>query len=596
MPTVPEPAAAPRDPSQREPGEKLQGRVKNATTAKLSPRQPRAKDMTTIHDDGHSSLVRELERSLRQTRSERDALASDKDELEAVLAAGRLGYCRVAHNRRVVEASTQFKAEFGWPPDAQISWPDLLDRLQRADRAKLTEAVDGAFDSGAEIDLIVRTQVRGSARQWVTIRGRAVNNDNGTAGDLILTSRNVSTARRAAAGRQRERASLLEQERRLRELAEAANRAKDEFLSVISHELRSPLNAILGWNRILTLKRREDPEVASITPRIEQSAKAQLKMVNDLLDLGRVGTGKLKIESRPTQLARVVNVSVDLARPAAAARGIELAAELVQGAGQVRGDPDRLQQIVANLLSNAVKFTSSGGHIVVRLRDVDGLAELTVTDTGQGIAPELLPHVFDRFRQGDSSSTRHSGGLGLGLTLVREIVSLHGGTVAAHSPGTGAGATFVVRLPTAAARPAVSELNSSTPGALPQSLDGLSILVVDDEMDARTVVAETLRLEGARVTVTDSAGSAFQHLQAVGAHFDILVTDIGMPDEDGYSLVRKLRTLQSGRHVLAIAVTGYASKGDVAAAIEAGFDLHVPKPVDFDTFVPMVRRLAALTR
>ena len=153
MPTVPEPAAAPRDPSQREPGEKLQGRVKNATTAKLSPRQPRAKDMTTIHDDGHSSLVRELERSLRQTRSERDALASDKDELEAVLAAGRLGYCRVAHNRRVVEASTQFKAEFGWPPDAQISWPDLLDRLQRADRAKLTEAVDGAFDSGAEIEI-----------------------------------------------------------------------------------------------------------------------------------------------------------------------------------------------------------------------------------------------------------------------------------------------------------------------------------------------------------------------------------------------------------------------------------------------------------
>jgi CheY-like chemotaxis protein len=382
----------------------------------------------------------------------------------------------------------------------------------------------------------------------------------------------------------------------LRELAEAANRAKDEFLSVISHELRSPLNAILGWNRILTLKRREDPEVASITPRIEQSAKAQLKMVNDLLDLGRVGTGKLRIESRPTQLARVVNVSVDLARPAAVARGIDLMAELTSGAGQVRGDPDRLQQVVANLLSNAVKFTSTGGHIVVRLRDVDGFAELTVTDTGQGIAPELLPHVFDRFRQGDSSSTRHSGGLGLGLTLVREIVSLHGGTVSASSAGTGAGATFVVRLPLAPAHPAASEVNSPTVGALPQSLDGLSILVVDDEMDARTVVAETLRLEGARVTVTDSAGSAFQHLQAVGAHFDILVTDIGMPDEDGYSLVRKLRTLQSGRHMLAIAVTGYASKGDVAAAIQAGFDLHVPKPVDFDTFVPMVRRLAALTR
>jgi signal transduction histidine kinase len=595
MPTAPDGPRLPGGLPPRGPGEKLQGRVKNAPGAKLSPRQSRANDMTTIHDNEHGSLVRELEHSLQQVRLERDVLARDKDELEAVLAAGRLGYCRIARNRHVVEASSQFKAEFGWPPDARISWPELLERVQRADRAKFTDAVEAAFATGVEIDLIVRTQVRGSGRQWVTIRGRAVNNDTGTAGGLILTSRNVSTARRAAVDRQRERVSLLEEERRLRELAEAANRAKDEFLSVISHELRSPLNAILGWNRILTLKRREDPEVASITPRIEQSAKAQLKMVNDLLDLGRVGTGKLRIESRPTQLARVVNLSVDLARPAAAARGVDLAAELTAGAGRLRGDPERLQQVVGNLLSNAVKFTSTGGRIVVRLRDVEGFAELTVSDTGQGIAPELLPHVFDRFRQGDSSSTRHSGGLGLGLTLVREIVSLHGGTVSASSAGTGAGATFVVRLPLAPARSAV-EIDSPLAGALPQSLDGLSILVVDDEMDARTVVAETLRLEGAQVTVTDSAGSAFQHLQAVGAHFHILVTDIGMPDEDGYSLVRKLRTLQLGRKVLAIAVTGYASKGDVAAAIEAGFDLHVPKPVDFDTFVPMVRRLAALTR
>jgi CheY-like chemotaxis protein len=271
--------------------------------------------------------------------------------------------------------------------------------------------------------------------------------------------------------------------------------------------------------------------------------------------------------------------------------------ELAPGAGQLSGDPDRLQQVVANLLSNAVKFTSSGGRIMVTLRDVQGFSEMTVSDTGQGIAAELLPHIFDRFRQGDSSSTRHSGGLGLGLTLVREIVVLHGGSVSASSAGTGAGATFVVRLPTAPSWTVAHDTVAAVErGMAPQSLGGLSILVVDDEMDARTVVAETLRLEGAQVTVTDSAGSAFQHLQAAGAHFDILVTDIGMPDEDGYSLVRKLRTLQVGRHMLAIAVTGYASKMDVAAAIAAGFDLHVPKPVDFDTFVPMVRRLAALTR
>jgi signal transduction histidine kinase/ActR/RegA family two-component response regulator len=581
----------------RRPGEKLQRCVKITTASKLPPPKSRAKDMTTIHDNDPGSRMRELERSLVQTHLERDALARRMDELESVLAAGRLGYCHITLASRELRANSQFKAEFGWPPDAQISWQELLERIQRDDRAKLADAIEAAFATDTEIDLVIRTQMRGRARQWLTIRGRSVKGDDGSVSDLLVTSRNVSSARRAAVFKQRERASLLEQERKLRAAAEAANRAKDEFLSVISHELRSPLNAILGWNRILTLKRRDDTEVASITPRIEQSAKAQLKMVNDLLDLGRVGTGKLKVEFRPTQLARVVRVALDLARPGAAARGIGLAAELAPGAGQLSGDPDRLQQVVANLLSNAVKFTSSGGRISLDLRDVEGLTELTVTDTGQGIAPELLPHVFDRFRQGDSSSTRHSGGLGLGLTLVREIVLLHGGSVSASSPGVGGGATFVVKLPAAPSWPGAHDGAVPTEQSGPaQSLDGLSILVVDDEMDARTVVAETLRLEGAQVTVTDSAGSAFKHLQAVGAHFDILVTDIGMPDEDGYSLVRKLRTLQVGRHMLAIAVTGYASKGDVAAAIEAGFDLHVPKPVDFDTFVPMVRRLAALTR
>jgi signal transduction histidine kinase/ActR/RegA family two-component response regulator len=573
----------------------LQRCVKNATAAGLLLTKSRANDMTTIHDDDPGSRMRELEGSLLRSQLERDALALRKDELESVLAAGRLGFCRLDESTRALSANSQFKAEFGWPPDAEITWSELEKRIQRLDGQKLREAVEAAFTEGTEVDLIVRTRLKGRDRQWITIRGRTVNSGNGAA-HLVLTSRNVSLARRAAAGRQRQQASLLEQERKLREAAEAANRAKDEFLSVISHELRSPLNAILGWNRILTLKRREDPDVASITPRIEQSAKAQLKMVNDLLDLGRVGTGKLKVEPRPTQLARVVSLALDLARPATVAKGIALSAEVTPGAGQLRGDPDRLQQVVGNLLSNAVKFTSSGGKISVSLRDVDRYSELTVTDTGQGIAPELLPHIFDRFRQGDSSSTRHSGGLGLGLTLVREIVALHGGTVSASSAGAGAGATFVVRLPATPAWPQSDRDAGTGQEALSQSLDGLSILVVDDEMDARTVVAETLRLEGAQVTVTDSAGSAFKHLQAVGAHFDILVTDIGMPEEDGYSLVRKLRSLKAGRHMLAIAVTGYASKGDVAAAIEAGFDLHVPKPVDFDTFVPMVRRLAALTR
>jgi signal transduction histidine kinase/ActR/RegA family two-component response regulator len=554
--------------------------------------------MTSIHDDDPGSPASELLQRLQRMQLQCAALAGRKDELELVLAAGRVGFCRVGRETRVLIANSQFKAEFGWAPDAQIGWRELEEHVHREDRGKLADAVRAAFSDGAEVDLIVRTELPDRPMQWIAVRGRTVSCSDDPHTDLILTSRNVSAENRAAAGKQRERATLLEHERKLREAAEAANRAKDEFLSVISHELRSPLNAILGWNRILALKRREDPEVASITPRIEQSAKAQLKMVNDLLDLGRVGTGKLKIEPRPVQLGKIAGLALDLARPAAAAKGIEIAANFHPGAGRLRADPDRLQQVVANLLSNAIKFTPSSGRILVTLRDVDAFTELAVEDTGRGIPLDLLPHVFDRFRQGDNSSTRHSGGLGLGLTLVREIVTLHGGSVSARSDGPGTGAVFTVRLPTVNAWPCAKEADAAgvARGSAPQTLHGLSILVVDDEMDARTVVAETLRLEGARVIVTDSAGSAFEQLQADGAHFDIIVTDIGMPDEDGYSLVRKLRALQTGRRMLAIAVTGYASKGDVAAAMDAGFDLHVPKPVDFDTFVPMVRRLAALSR
>jgi signal transduction histidine kinase/CheY-like chemotaxis protein len=511
-------------------------------------------------------------------------LARRKDELETVLAAGRIGYCRLRARDLALEANSQFKAEWGWPPDEALSWSAVESRIHADDRGRFSAAVREALADASRLDLTVRVRPAGDSSEetrWLALSGCvATTGDESEPTDLVITSRNVTAERRAA---------------------EAASRHRDEFLSVISHELRSPLNAILGWNRILALKRSGDPEVTAITPRIEQSAKAQLKMVNDLLDLGRVNTGKLKMEARPVQLARLARLAIDAVRPAAAAKGIEIATALAPGAGELRGDPDRLQQVIGNLLSNAVKFTGAGGRITVGLREDGAFAELSVEDTGQGIAPELLPRIFDRFRQGDATSTRQASGLGLGLTLVREIIALHGGTVAAQSGGRGAGARFSVRLPVAAAESAAEE--ATTPeGAereLPErrpTLDGLSILVVDDELEARTVVAEMLRLEGAAVTITDSAPSALQQLHAQGAHFDIVVTDIGMPVEDGYSLVRKLRSSQIGRRMLAIAVTGYASRSDVAAAMDAGFDLHVPKPVDFETFVPLVRRLAVLRR
>ena len=514
------------------------------------------------------------------------------DELELIVAAARLGFCVLGGETRGMRANSQFKAEFGWAPDAAIHWEELAERVSAECRSGLADALRAAFTSGVDFDLVVQTVWPNGVTQWVALHGRTVN-DGVNQRNVILTSRNISAEKRAADNETAERVAALENERRLRTDAEAANRGKDQFLSVFSHELRSPLNAILGWNRILAVKRPDDTEVAAITPRIEHSARAQLKMVNDLLDLARIETGKLRIEARPMQLAKVVATVLDLTRPAAAAKGITLLADIEPGAGQLRGDPDRLQQVVANLLSNALKFTTGGGKITVGLRNVGGFTELSVEDTGQGIASELLPHVFDRFRQGDSSITRRTGGLGLGLALVREIVTLHGGTVSACSGGVGRGARFVARFP--ARQPWRSETQAMGDTQSPlgrASLGGLSILVVDDEPDARSVVAETLKLEGAHVTVTDSAMSAFAKLQEAGAHFDIIVTDIGMPLEDGYSLVRRLRALQSGRQMLAIAVTGYASNSDIEAAMDAGFDLHVPKPLDFNTFVPMVRRLA----
>ena len=511
------------------------------------------------------------------------ALARCKDELEMVLGAAGLGFCRIDRQHGISGADSQFKVLFGLCPDAAApTWAEVVAGVADDDREALGSALDAVFDQGEPLDQMVRTSRSERGPHWVALRGRAVFDSAGARSCVLLIARDASEEQRAVTA-----------ERRLRDAAESANRAKDEFLSVISHELRSPLNAILGWNRILAIKRSDDTEVKSVTPRIEHSAKAQLKMVNDLLDLGRIGTGKLRITPRQMRLSSSVAAAIDAVRPAAGAKRIEIVADIHSMARPVFGDPDRLSQVVANLLSNALKFTPSEGRITVRLHEVGGGVELSVKDTGQGISADLLPHIFDRFRQGDNSTTRSVGGLGLGLTLVREIVALHGGIVSAASGGQERGSTFTVTLPVCASGCAsLTEVRAEPGNSRSAQLSGLSILVVDDEADARAVVAETLRLEGARVIIGDSARMALEYLRASDANFDVVVSDIGMPEEDGYSLVRKLRTLHGGERVVAIALTGYASRGDVEAAIDAGFDLHVPKPVDFDSLVPIIRRLA----
>jgi len=384
--------------------------------------------------------------------------------------------------------------------------------------------------------------------------------------------------------------------------AEEASRLKDEFLATLSHELRTPLTAILGWAKLLREGGLEPEFAARGLEAVERNAVAQTRLIGDLLDVSRIITGKLRLEPRPVELARIVEAGVESVRPAAEARGVRLELSLDAGAALVSGDPDRLQQVVWNLLSNAVKFTPQGGSVRARLTRGGGHAEVEVSDTGRGIAAEFLPHVFDRFRQQDGRITREHGGLGLGLSIARHLVELHGGTVKAESGGEGRGATFRFSLPLLGTRTAEGPAREEKDGGArdiapaaarsPQLLEGLHVLVVDDDRDSRELVAAALALSGARVTVTGSAAEAFE---AVGRlRPDVFVADIGMPGEDGYSLITRVRALgaERGGDVPAAALTAYARRDDRDRALAAGFQTHITKPVEPDALAEAVARLA----
>ena len=369
--------------------------------------------------------------------------------------------------------------------------------------------------------------------------------------------------------------------------AEAANRAKDEFLAILSHELRTPLNAVLGWARMLQGDMVGPEASKRALDVIVRNASAQVQLIDDLLDVSRVVSGKMRLDVRSVDLEPVVRAALESIEPAAAAKDIRVHSVLDPNAGPVVGDPDRLQQVLWNLLINAVKFTPKGGRVQVRLQRVDSHVELVVSDTGQGIEADVLPLVFDRFRQADSSSTRAHRGLGLGLSLVRHLVELHGGSVSAHSDGLGKGSTFVVRLPLSIAHlDAVSVAQSHGAIAPAQGdatgarLDGLRILAVDDDQDAVALVAAILGGAGAVVRTCLSAGQAFDELLAWKP--DVLVSDIEMPGEDGYALIRRVRELDpaQGGRIAAVALTAYGRAQDRMRSLTAGYNMHVPKPVD----------------
>lgn len=390
-------------------------------------------------------------------------------------------------------------------------------------------------------------------------------------------------------------------EHEARQSAETANRVKDEFLATLSHELRTPLNAILGWSTMLRGGKLTEKEAARALETVERSARAQSQLIEDLLDISRIITGNLRLEIKAIDPAKVIEAAVDAVRPAAGAKRIELDVALDPETGTISGDAGRLQQVVWNLVSNAVKFTAPGGRVAVRLAKIESHIEIAVSDTGKGIAPEFLPYIFDRFRQADQTTTRRQGGLGLGLSIVRQLVEMHGGTIGADSRGEGKGAEFIVKLPVASVFSRVIEKEPprgegtreeriDAPDA--RILEGLRILVVDDELDSRSLLGVVLEQSGAEVVLGGSAAEALEALADGG--FDLLISDIGMPGEDGYQLIGKIRRLaaKKGGRIPAIALTAYAHVEDRVRALNAGFQAHIAKPVEPVELVAVVASLA----
>jgi len=483
-----------------------------------------------------------------------------------------------------------------YPPDPRS--PYGADEVARSGVSQLMSEIPEALLVQAAVDeehlrLIRELGLRSSMLVPLRCRGKTlgvitfVSTDSGRkfdAKDLAMAEELASIA------------GLAVENARLYREARDANRTKDEFLATVSHELRTPLNAILGWASLLRMGKLSQEKQDSAFETIERNARAQSQLIEDLLDVSRIISGNLRLEFRSLDLTVLIEAAVDALRLAAESKGVLLRLLLDEDARHATGDAVRLQQVVWNLVSNAVKFTDRGGEVTVRLQREESQAVIRVTDSGRGIDPDFLPHIFERFKQARGSTTRAHGGLGLGLAIVKHLVELHGGTVTAASAGAKQGAAFQVKLPVAAVPLRASGPNAaaSTPAGAP-ILDGLRILVVDDEPDARTLLVAVLEGRGARVIPVGSAAAALREIERHAP--DVLVSDIGMPDQDGYDLIRAVRTVlkQSPKTLPAAALTAFARTEDRTRAMLAGFQSHVAKPVEPEELVIVVATLAGRT-
>lgn len=514
------------------------------------------------------------------------ALREGENRLRLALASAKLGTWDFNPITGVLQWDDQCKAMFGLSPEAEVNYDVFLAGLHPEDRDCTDQVVQFSLnpESGGEYDIEYRTiGIEDGVERWIAAKGKAFFNPAGIAIRFIGTVLNMTEKKQAEA----EREHLLQREQSARETAERANQIKDEFLAVLSHELRSPLNPILGWSKLLQQGKLDATRTMTALTTIERNAQLQTQLIDDLLDTSRILRGKLNLEAAPVNLSEVVVAALETVHLAAEAKSLSIQTSISSEVGTVVGDAGRLQQVVWNLLSNAVKFTPQNGQIsvTVTLTQTGTHAQIQVRDTGKGIKPDFLPFVFEHFRQEDGATTRRFGGLGLGLAIARQIVEMHGGQIRVDSLGEGQGATFTVEIPLA---PPSSQLPSESASISTEgNLQGVSILVVDDESDSRELVAFVLEQAGARVT---SVSSGIEALQAVElAVPDLIVSDIGMPEMDGYMLLRQVRTNGQGQQdIPAIALTAYAGEFDRQQALQAGFQQHLPKPIEPEKLISAI--------
>jgi PAS domain S-box-containing protein len=556
-------------------------------------------------DDGRILGVVLVFRDVSEERRAEEAIAEQRQWFETTLES--IGDAVIATDLRgrVVFMNAVAEHLTGWRSDdarGQMC-SDVFNIVNEDTRAAVISPVTRVLAEGVVVGLANHTLLIGAdgTERPIDDSGAPIRNREGRIVGVVLVFRDVTERRRTEVERQAvaaERERLLDAERAARADAERANRVKDEFVAMVSHELRTPLNAILGWTQLM-LQGRNDPSVVERGLNIvSRNTRLQVQLISDLLDVSRIVSGKLRLEIQPVDLASVIVEAIETVQHQADSKSIRIEQELEPNIGLIAGDPARMEQVVWNLLANAIKFTPSGGRISVRLRWVDSNAELTVKDNGTGIRAEILPYIFDRFQQANSSMTRRFGGLGLGLAIVKHLVELHGGTVRAESSGEGAGATFTISLPSGSlawSSDAMTATATQEDTYGPVSLDTIRVLVVEDEPDTREFLRRLLQSNGATVTVVGSAIDALAAFRSDPP--DVLISDIGLPDIDGYDLLRQIRegAAGSGGGVPAIALTAYARPEDRRRALRVGYQAHLVKPIESTDLLATIASFAGLS-